>query len=177
MNRLLLAVFLLFASLPALAQTGPGPGGLGISVVTDGSGHSISGTRQMAFTCGATVSSAGAGTGIVNVNSDFTPSVTATANLTITSGACGTLYNNVGATGAVIFTLPPAAAGLWYGFTVDAAQTVEVLGNGTDQIAIGASNSSSENVTNATPYGSLMIYAYKAGQWVALSSTGTWVVH
>ena len=137
----------------------------------------MSGTRQAYFNCGATVASGGTGTGIVNIGAGFTRSLTATANLTVPVKACGTAYNNIGATGSVIFTLPTAAPGLWYAFTVDAAQTVEVLGGGTDKIAIGASNSSSENVTANGAYATLVIYSYKAGQWVALSSTGTWTVH
>ena len=173
MKRLLLALTLLFAPLPAFAQ---GPGGLGMSLVQDNA-TTVTGVRQGNFTCGAVVTSGGTGTGIAQIADGFARQATKTAAFTVPASACGTMYNNIGATGSVTFTLPAAVAGLWYGFTVDAAQTVEVLGNGTDQIAIGASNSSSENVTASAAFATLVIYAYKAGQWVAVSSTGTWTVH
>lgn len=169
---LLLALALL---LPTTGRA-QGPGGLGMSLVQDNV-TTLTGIRQGNFTCGAVVTSGGTGTGIAQIAAGPTRYATETANFAVPTSACGTMYNNIGATGSVTFTLPAAAPGLWYGFTVDAAQTVEVLGAGTDQIAIGASNSSSENVTNATPYGTVVIYAYKTGQWVAISSTGTWTVH
>jgi hypothetical protein len=177
MKKLLIAALVL-APIALWAQPSnlPSPGGLGISLVYDFLTY-VSGARQAYFNCGATVASGGTGTGIVNIGAGFTHSFTATANLTVPVKACGTMYNNIGATGAVTFSLPAAAPGLWYGFTVDAAQTVEVVGNGTDQIAIGASNSSSENVTASAAFATLVIYSYKAGQWVAVSSTGTWTVH
>lgn len=63
--RLLLILSMLIP-LAARAQ-GPGPGGLGISLVTDGT-TTVTGTRQMVFTGGgATVTSGGLGTGIVDV--------------------------------------------------------------------------------------------------------------
>ena len=168
------ALMLGIAGLAAYAQ---GPGGLGVSLVTDGT-TTLTGIRQLAFTCDVAISSGGTGTGIANANSGAAPrAVTETANYTIPATACGTAYNNVGATGSVTLTLPAAAPGLSYTFTVDASQTVEVLRAGSDQIAIGASNSSSNNVTSSGPYATLTIYAYKTGQWVASSSTGTWVVH
>lgn len=173
MKKLLLVVAFALLGFPALAQ---GPGGLGISLVTDGT-TTLTNLRQMAFTCCARVSSAGAGTGIVNVQIGGVPTSTQTTNFTVPVSANGTYYNNTGATGSVTFTLPPAVPGLNYGFTVDAAQTVEVLGSGTDQIAIGASNSSSENITASAAFATVVIYAYKTGQWVATSSTGTWTVH
>jgi hypothetical protein len=61
--RLLSFVLLCLLALGARAQS---PGGLGISLVTDGT-NTVSATREMIFTSGATVSSGGAGTGIVNV--------------------------------------------------------------------------------------------------------------
>ena len=173
MKRLLLALTLLFAPLAAFAQ---GPGGLGMSLVQDNA-TTVTGVRQGNFTCGAVVTSGGTGTGIAQIADGFARQATKTAAFTVPASACGTMYNNIGATGSVTFTLPAAVAGLWYGFTVDAAQTVEVLAVGSDQIAIGASNSSSHNITDGTAYGTVVLYAYKAGQWVAVSSTGTWTVH
>lgn len=172
----LTAAVLAFALIPIALWAQPGPGGLGMSLVQDNA-TTLTGIRQGNFTCGAVVTSGGTGTGIAQIAAGPTRYATQTASYTVPASACGTMYNNVGATGSVTFTLPAAAPGLWYGFTVDAAQTVEVLGNGTDQIAIGASNSSSENVTAGAAYATLVIYAYKTGQWVAVSSTGTWVVH
>ena len=168
------AVFLCLLSFGVLAQ---GPSGLGISLVQDIVGNIVAPARQMTITCGATVSSGGTGTGIVNVAMGPVNFTTKTAAYTIPASACGSAYNNTGATGSVTLTLPAAAPGLNYFFTVDAAQTLEVLGAGTDQIAIGASNSSSNNVTANATYATLWLYAYKAGQWVAISSTGTWTVH
>jgi hypothetical protein len=63
-TRLLSVAIFCLISLGVRAQS---PGGLGISLVTDGT-NIVSGTRQMVFTGGgATVSSGGTGTGIVNV--------------------------------------------------------------------------------------------------------------
>jgi hypothetical protein len=172
----LVPIILAFALIPAILWAQGGPGGLGISVVGDSHG-TFSGLRQEIFTCGSDPVSGGTGTGIVNVPVGFVRTFTKTANFTVAVIDCGSMYNNVGATGSVTFTLPAAAPGLWFGFTVDAAQTVEILANGTDQIAIGASNSSSHNITNGTAYGTVVLYAYKTGQWVAVSSAGTWAVN
>ena len=127
MKRLLLALTLLFAPLSAFAQ---GPGGLGIWLVQDNA-TTVTGVRQGNFTCGAVVTSGGTGTGIAQMPMD-SPGRPARLLRLPSQHPLADVDNNIGATGSVTFTLPAAVAGLWYGFTVDAAQTVEVLGNGTD---------------------------------------------
>jgi hypothetical protein len=102
-----------------------------------------------------------------------------TANYTVLTTDSGTSFDNIGATGAVIFSLPGAAAGLTYTFSNYAGQTLEVLGHGTDQIAVGGSNSASENITSSAAYASITIEAHGAGQWIASATPDKtqWTVH
>ena len=79
--------------------------------------------------------------------------LTATANYTIGSapggilGESGTKYDNVGATGAVTFTLPEPAPGLNFAFTVGAAQTVNITAPAGVNMTLGNITSSSTGDT------------------------------
>lgn len=100
---------------------------------------------------------------------------TKTTNYPVVSGDTGKIFNNTGAAGEVDFTLPAAAAGLNYCFTVDAAQIVKVIAASGEKVAIGASNSTaSGNFTSNAPFSTACFYGLKAGQWVARSVTGSW---
>lgn len=98
-----------------------------------------------------------------------------TANYTVTSADNGTHFDNQGATGTVTFTLPTAAVGLHYTFTVDAAHTVNVTAGGSDAIAIGQSNTGAGGSrSSADPYSLITIECHKTGQWVTSSIVGDW---
>lgn len=102
---------------------------------------------------------------------------TKTTNYTVLVDDTGTHFDNIGASGTVIFTLPTAAAGLSFGFLVDAAHTVEVLALSGDHIAIGGTNSASGgNVQSNLPYAFIGVECHKATQWVATSTVGAWTV-
>lgn len=101
-----------------------------------------------------------------------------TTTYTVLSGDSPTHFDNIGAAGTVAFDLPAAAAGLFYTFLVSAAHTVNVVANGTDQIAIGQNNSTAGgNVSASTPFASISIEAHGTGQWVTTSVVGTWTVN
>lgn len=99
---------LLFISLlvpmAAMAQSSPGPGGLGISLVTDGT-TTVTGTRQLVFTNGATVTSGGTGTGIVDV------SISGGTGCTLGAGASGLLVVANGSSGCQLNTHASAVNG------------------------------------------------------------------
>ena len=80
-----------------------------MSLVQDNA-TTVTGVRQGNFTCGAVVTSGGTGTGIAQIADGFARQATKTAAFTVPASACGTMYNNIGATGSVTFTLPAAVA-------------------------------------------------------------------
>jgi hypothetical protein len=91
-----------------------------------------------------------------------------TANYPVVANDSGAHFDNTGASGEVDFSLPAAASGLRYCFAVYAAQTLKVIANGTDKIAIAASNSAAGgNATANALYASLCIEAHGTGQWIA----------
>ena len=136
MKRLLLALTLLFAPLPAFAQ---GPGGLGMSLVQDNA-TTVTGVRQGNFTCGAVVTSGGTGTGIAQIADGFARQATKTAAFTVPASACGTMYNNIGATGSVTFTLPAEKLAFWdektHGFVVEPGLFDIMVGSSSDDIRV-----------------------------------------
>ena len=74
-----------------------------------------------------------------------------TANTTLKVADSGKLYTNLGASGAVVFTLPSISAGLYFGFLVNAGQTVTVSsaeGNNIVWFNTVAGNSLSFNTSN-----------------------------
>lgn len=89
----------------------------------------------------------------------------------------GKHFNNIGAVGTVIFSLPPAAAGLEFSFAVYVTQILRVLANTGDQIAIGDLNSAAAgNVESNLPFSSIKIECHDGAQWIASSSIGSWTV-
>ena len=99
------------------------------------------------------------------------------ANYAVLASDNGTHFDNIGASGTVIFTLPAAARGLNFEFLVSAAFTIEILCAGTDKIAIGGTNSAGGgNAQSAAPFNTLAIESHAAGQWVSRSATGSWTV-
>ena len=96
-------------------------------------------------------------------------------------------FDNLGAGGTVIFTLPndpiidPNYGAPIYGFTVAAAQTLQInVGNGAATINNGGSvGSAGGHVTCATVGAYIELTNYDTGggrKWVVKSVTGTWVL-
>jgi hypothetical protein len=113
----------------------------------------------------ATVNLGGAGYVVAGVKT-----LTETANYSVVTGDSGKSFDNIGASGTVIFSLPAAAAGLRYTFTNYAGQTLEVLAAGGDQIAVGGSNSSSHNISSSVAYASITLEAHGTGQWITTAT-------
>ena len=99
-----------------------------------------------------------------------------TSPVTLTVAQSGSIFNNSGASGAVTYNLPAAAAGLVYGFAVITAQNLIVDAAAGDLIYIGSSASSAGGTATSNTIGSaLYMVAIDATNWVCLSDTGTWV--
>lgn len=112
------------------------------------------------------------------VNQEELVATAKTANYTITASDNHVHFDNRGAVGDLVFTLPAAAAGLRFGFAcyVPAAY-LRVTAAGADNIAIGTSNSVDGGyVRSNAPFSFLVLEAHAAGQWVASSEVGTWTV-
>lgn len=99
-------------------------------------------------------------------------SVAATvANTTLTSSTSGVSYNNSGASGQVIFTLPACAAGLIYEFTVSTAQNLRVVAVGTDKIYDGSLASAAAGRIDSSTVGTkLRMDCDGSGHWVTLAN-------
>lgn len=98
-----------------------------------------------------------------------------TADHTVTAGETGATFTNAGASGAVIFTMPTPAAGLFYTFIVAAAQTVTLDVGGSVVIAIGEiPGTAGAGATCASPYSSITLKAISTTLWVATSQIGAW---
>jgi hypothetical protein len=104
---------------------------------------------------------------------------TKTSNYSVLAGDSNTSFDNTGAGGTVIFTLPSYTAGLQYCFTVTAAHALEVLAPASNHIAVGTSNSASAgNIQASAVYSTACIVATSvSNQWAATSTTGSWTVN
>src|ERR1700686_1556594 len=90
--------------------------------------------------------------GLVTFNGGTTPPIgggadtrkTKTANYQITTADVGVQFDNIGASGAVILTLPASPPlGTKYGFQIAASQYLEVLANTGQTISMGPVTSAS----------------------------------
>lgn len=103
--------------------------------------------------------------------------VSETSNYGVVTTDSGKFFNNIGATGTVNFTLPTAAAGLHFYFTVEAAQTLTVTAGSGATISIGETTSAvAGNATSASPYSALHVVAISTTEWVAIASSGSWQI-
>lgn len=101
-----------------------------------------------------------------------------TANYPVTSLDAGTYFNNIGAGGAVNFTLPTAAAGLRYSFTIQAAQTVTITAGASTTIRIGGTASAAAgNITSSSIGNTIVLYAISATEWYSEAHEGTWTIN
>lgn len=106
--------------------------------------------------------------------------VTKTANYTVLTGDAGTDFDNVGAAGVVVLTLPTAGAGVGpFCATVDAAQTLEFLAPAGAKIFSAASppvnGAAAGNVQSNSPGSRVCLISHKALQWYPMSVTGSWI--
>jgi hypothetical protein len=100
-----------------------------------------------------------------------------TGNYGILDSQSGYHFDNLGASGTVIATLPPADAGLYYCFAVMAAQTFELLARGGNRIADGGNLSADGgNIQSNTPYSSVCMEAHDTTTWIVSSIRGTWTL-
>lgn len=113
-----------------------------------------------------TVSDAGAVAGVRHPAAAHTLG----SGITLTTALSGSSFHNTGATGLVEVELPAATAGLWYIFTVLAAQTYQVLAVGSDTIRVGASVSSAGGTMGSNAVGnSVLLHCPVNGSWVGIA--------
>ena len=100
-----------------------------------------------------------------------------TANTTITPVESGCAFTNTGATGAVVFALPPALPGLRYTFGVGAAQALRIDPNGTETVSLpstGAPGAGGKYLQASDIGATVALVCLKAGNWSVAGYTGTW---
>lgn len=87
---------------------------------------------------------------------------------TLDEDDAGQIITNEGASGALTYTLPPASAGLKFGFAVVVAQDLEIAADSGETVG-GASS------LTASDIGAMMfIRGFDDGTWLIESQTGTW---
>ena len=103
-----------------------------------------------------------------------------TANYTILAAESGKLFTNLGATGTITLTLPPATVGLEYEFSVRATQELRIDPDGTETLestAMAAVAGSAGQYIWANAVGeSIKLVCLEAGKWAVLTHRGTWTV-
>jgi hypothetical protein len=101
--------------------------------------------------------------------------ITKTSNYTVLTSDNGKHFNNIAAGGAVELDLPAAAAGLSFGFAVDATQYIQVNADGTDVIYVGANNSAAGGFVRSNVAAAyLVLVAHGTGKWKTMSLVGPW---
>lgn len=99
-----------------------------------------------------------------------------TANYSVSTTDCGTVFTTISAAGEVDFTLPPTpgGSGCKYTFMVNVAQVIKVIANTGQRIACGAALSSSAgNVTSSVSGNTIeVIWLNSATAWQARTATG-----
>lgn len=100
------------------------------------------------------------------------------ADYTIQDYENGKIFDNVGASTPITFTLPIASPGMEYGFTVINGLRMTITpGDDLTAISIGENFSITGGTIAAdTPFAHITLYAASSSYWVARSSTGTWTV-
>lgn len=106
------------------------------------------------------------------------PHVAATAALTLTTRQSGSTITNLGASGAVLITLPQdAQAGCRFTFAVQTAQQLRVTPGAAGAVYInGAKQADNKYVWADDEAESVTLEADGNGDWVAISPVGTWGV-
>lgn len=101
---------------------------------------------------------------------------TVTTATTLTSADTATTFNNSGATALTTITLPAAALGLEYAFSITDTDGIRVQTSGTNVISSSTLGSTSAGgyYQSTTAYSYLRIYAISSSAWCAEVYTGTW---
>ncbi|HXI85284.1 MAG TPA: hypothetical protein VNL17_14480 [Verrucomicrobiae bacterium] len=99
-----------------------------------------------------------------------TAPVAKTANYSIVPTDVGTCFTNKAAGGTVQFKLPAPKFGMWFMFIVTAAQTLEVLPNGSEKINNGSTKISAAGSQAGV---GVAYVVFDGTQWSTLLS-GTW---
>lgn len=99
-----------------------------------------------------------------------------TADYTLLTTDSGQVFTNAGAAGTVNFTLPVAAAGLYYEIIATAAQTVALVADAGHTIRNGGSVTSSGGAftSDATKGPVLIVKATSTTEWYVTSIVGSW---
>ena len=104
---------------------------------------------------------------------------TKTTSYTVLSTDNATWFNNSGAGGSVVLTLPssPATNQVNCGM-VEAAQTLEFLAPASTKINVGnTASAAAGNVQSNTTYDFLCVVAVSSTQWMATNILGTWTIN
>lgn len=98
-----------------------------------------------------------------------------TTNYTLATNESFKVVNNTSASSQVTNTLPSAAAGLSYCFTVTVTNGIKVVAPGSNTIRIGSTISSAGGSITSTNLGdTVWLVALDSVKWTALSIIGTW---
>lgn len=97
-----------------------------------------------------------------------TPVIAHTTDHTLDETEAGQIFTNEGASGAITYTLPPASAGLSFGFAVVVAQYLNIEADGDDEI--GGSASASGGALGDM----IFLRGFDDGTWKLESSAGSW---
>ncbi len=102
---------------------------------------------------------------------------TAITSYGVLSTDTGKYFDNIGAAGAITFSLPVAVRGWTATFICAVAQTLEVLAPASTTISFGTVVSAvAGNATSNAPFSSITLLAISTTQYVAVASTGTWTI-
>lgn len=117
--------------------------------------------------------------GSLTIEDETPPSLPVTSALTLTAAMTGYNFSNQGTSARVDFTLPAAAVGLEYEFTVTDTDGIRVSAVGNDTIRIAGSVSAAAGRIDSTTIGdSVKIRAIDTVQWVAVDvvNSAGWTV-
>ena len=103
--------------------------------------------------------------------------VTKTSSYPVAAGDAGTDFNNAGAAGGIIFTLPAWAAGLNYCFTNTAGQTVTVqAASGNFITEAGVSSASGGTAVSTMQYSTVCVVGMTSAIWQVDRHIGGWTL-
>lgn len=118
---------------------------------------------------------------LVDIDPDGTANtgttVVKTADYTVKVGDSGKTFTNTGASGAVVFALPAAVAGLKYRFRVGVAQQLRIDPDGTETISLpstGVPSAAGAYIVADAVGETVDIECVEAGSWSVFGFTGTW---
>lgn len=100
-----------------------------------------------------------------------------TAAYTILASENGCGFTNLGASGAITLTLPPAVVGLHYYFSVEVAQELRIDPSGSETISLpsdGVPGAAGKYLTANAIGETVHLVCAKAGSWRAFAAHGTW---